>query len=303
MEPGRLHSSSGKNSGTGVHHAGAKRPRSGALIAPPSTTMPPPQPKPHHDQHHHHHRPSKASSSEAAGERLTGSRAVAEVSSARHHALRAISVALFRRSCPCSRPSGIESGDNMTSGCNCCLARRPSDGPVARQWQQQAQAKTFSLEQQDSRDTITFTTDDETSNTNHLAGTGAARAITVSQVLDLRHGATSMGARQRGDGGSRSGRDGRDGRDRQDEQTSTPRDTGVQATRVCGDDEGKAAAAEVVVGVLSFESLREGDVAVSSLFLKDETGKHTRSQQHDEIMYSGFTAVCTPPPLVCRPRS
>ncbi|CAN0177986.1 unnamed protein product [Ectocarpus sp. 13 AM-2016] len=63
---------------------------------------------------------------------------------------------------------------------------------------------------------------------------------------------------------------------------STSRDTGVQATRVGGDDVGKAAAVEVVVGVLSFESLREGDVAVSSLFLKDETGR--------------VRLVCAPPP-------
>ncbi|CAM9210784.1 unnamed protein product [Ectocarpus sp. 12 AP-2014] len=279
MEPGRLHSSSGKDSGTGAHHAGAKRPRTGASIAPPSTTMPPPQPKPHHDQHHHHHRPSKASSSEAAGERLTDSRAVAEVSSARHHALRAISVTLSRRSCRCSRPSGVESGDNINSGCDCCSAKRPSDGPVARQQQQLAQAKIFSLEQQDSRDTIAFTTNDETSNTNHLAGTWTARAITVSQVLYLRHGATSTATRQGGDGGSRSRRNGRDGRD---ERMSTSRDTGVQATRVGGDDEGKAAAVEVVVGVLSFESLKEGDVAVSSLFVKDETGS--------------VRLVCAPPP-------
>lgn len=29
----------------------------------------------------------------------------------------------------------------------------------------------------------------------------------------------------------------------------------------------------VVIGVLTFESLREGDLAVSSLFLEDDTGK------------------------------
>lgn len=35
----------------------------------------------------------------------------------------------------------------------------------------------------------------------------------------------------------------------------------------------------VVIGVLAFESLREGDVAVSSLFLKDDTGKALRSMR------------------------
>lgn len=46
---------------------------------------------------------------------------------------------------------------------------------------------------------------------------------------------------------------------------------GMDVGVVGGDGE---AVVQVVIGVLSFESLREGDVAVSSLFLNDDTGEN-----------------------------
>ncbi len=110
--------------------------------------------------------------------------------------------------------------------------------------------------------------DDDSANGGTASGAAtaaAAVAIPVSRLLELGHGATSTrsnGSNNRGSssgvraGSSRSHQDGGD--DAEAVEAAAPAAT--------------AAPGEVVLGVLVFESLREGDVAVSSLFLQDETG-------------------------------
>jgi len=99
-----------------------------------------------------------------------------------------------------------------------------------------------------------------------------AVAITVSRLLELGHGAAttrSSGSNGRGSGigaGSSWSHQGGGGAGTAEAAAASAAATAAAAAPV-----------EVVLGVLVFESLREGDVAVSSLFLQDETGMYVRS--------------------------
>lgn len=227
-----------------------------------------PPPKPDSQQQHpwevERVAPPFSASASASNQRGSGTapgrgeeESVADVCRARHHALPAISSTLF----------GGEAGS-----CAGNKRGRKSDGaPAARHAVISSPTQRCPC--------ITNANDGSTHNSNSSAkngdggGSGArwrtANAITVSRVLQLGHGATATrtprgicSRHSSSSGGSRT--------------RLSPQGEGASAgvpENDAGGGRGDGAAADVVIGLLVFESLREGDVAVSSLFLQDETGE------------------------------
>lgn len=230
-----------------VRQTGVKRPRSEAFTgAPSSDAMPPPQPRSQQQGPSETGRESLPSSASAQHPSRSGRAAsmegkpptatVADVCWARRHALPAISSALSGNGA--GRCTGTKRG--CADG-GAPAAQQGSGHPPPTQ-----------------RSSCTPAAN--TSNNGDAGGGGGssgtllrtATTITVSRVLQLGHGAIT--------------------------RHTPPRNSSSRGEGSRWSPEGEGSSAgerevEVVLGLLVFESLREGDVAVSSLFLQDETGE------------------------------
>ena len=279
MMPGHCHDgqSGASNSRADSRQVGLKRPRPGASTgALSSNAMPPPRPKSQQGGSLDTGRASTPTPtrSERTGKplALAPTAAVADVCRIRGHALPAISSALFNADANNCTGRGRKRG-------------RACDGSPAAQQVENASSPNPPERQRhpcndanrngDKGDSISG--DDSgggrsASGTRLRTATATVTAVTVSRVLQLGHGATAT-CTPRSNGehniNSSSSTGGEGPRWAPQSEGAEERESDAGG----GVSGGGAAEAEVVVGVLVFESVREGDVAVSSLFLQDETGE------------------------------
>ncbi|CAM9983349.1 unnamed protein product, partial [Scytosiphon promiscuus] len=271
---------------SGVHRqSGVKRPRTGTPAASSSTAMPPPKPKPRqHDR-------TPPETGTVAADKLFGSREIGEVYSARRSALPAISSTLLRGASSYRYGDGSGTALRHDHGGSEGARGRASVGKEDQRQQQNHVESSAAATASNNNGSRNNSKADSASGAGAAVASRSLAALTVSRMLQLEHGATESKTCKRQQAGSTS-TVGASSIGGSSSMADWGRGCGQGAATIAENGEGAAdaevgggdgeAAWNVAIGVLSFESLREGDVAVSSLFLKDDTGR--------------VRLTCVPPP-------